>query len=148
MTSNNFCFQSDSDNICFSMTPLAQNEPLTTTLSLSDIRNGISNAASTVGNFIQQNALPIGLSLGVAAALGLGIGGTALALNNSGSGAPAMGPSFGSILQQINFGNLSPQEQRLVDIGLFPLVTNSGNPSTNAMPIQQTCLPRYYTVTM
>jgi len=74
------------------------------------VGSAISNAASTVGNFVQQNAVPIIGALGGAAAIGLGAG---LASSLGGSSS-AQGPSFESILGNLNLSNLSPQEQLLL----------------------------------
>lgn len=142
--SKDICFNTNESRICLSRNVIntASSIPndaggLSTTLSLSDIRNGLSSAANTVGTFIKQNAIPIGVGLGAATAVGLGATGAAIALNNNSSNGNGLNGFSDSEL--LNFGNI---------LNDSPFNTTSGNPSS--IVTQNTnlqCLPRYYVQT-
>jgi hypothetical protein len=132
MTSNNqkLCFDSLGNQICFTFTPTEQQNGLNTQLSLS----GVKQAASNVGNFIQQNALPLGVAAG-ATALGVG-GAIALSqlLQQQPTRAQARPLEINEIIDLIDFNDLSSIERQLM------AYSNSNGLITTST------LPRYYTI--
>lgn len=128
------CFNVDTGMVCITSTPLpSAADGIVTQGIFSDIGNGIANAASAAGNFLLDNALPIGLGLGAAV---IGPGALTSAALNGSSFAYSLG--INSLIHQ------NPDLEKQVS----PLLTTSAAPATtsNSASTANTCPSRYQTV--